>query len=370
MKRILCLTLLMFQFSGCAEKTPSILIKKSFSGSMLGCAIGDAMGRPTEFKTMDQIFASYPNGIKSFDDFHQEDFWKNKYGKKIAPYTDDTAMAKLVFEQLIESKKKNLSLNETMGNIAREFIEDMKNPLGWTAPGRAPGNTCLKSVCRLEKRIASNEIEKYGFRWWDAQKSNGGGCGSVMHAFPFGLVFYDDLEKAEKWAVEHSKITHGHSISLAACAAMAVGTALSVQKKNPDFVVEKMIEAAGRYDKKTADMIQEASVLAKENYNTLANRGVACIERARDLSAPIFEKFQGWAAHDAIAATTYIFVLTPNNINNAIYLGVHTPGDSDSIACMAGALVGARVGVENIPQNWKETVEGSVELKRLGNQQY
>lgn len=46
----------------------------------------------------------------------------------------------------------------------------------------------------------------------------------------------------------------------------------------------------------------------------------------------------------------------------AIYLGVHTPGNSDSIASMAGALVGARVGVEQLPQELIAGLENSVEL--------
>ena len=61
-------------------------------------------------------------------------------------------------------------------------------------------------------------------------------------------------------------------------------------------------------------------------------------------SKPVFEKYLGWAAHDAIASTVYAFALCPNDPKKAIALGVNTPGDSDSIASMAGALGGAYKG--------------------------
>lgn len=36
--------------------------------------------------------------------------------------------------------------------------------------------------------------------------------------------------------------------------------------------------------------------------------------------------------------------MSPELVLNAIYLGVHTPGDSDSIASLTGALAGAHCG--------------------------
>lgn len=339
--------------------------EENFLGAIFGCAIGDAMGRPTEFKSLEQIFSSYSNGIRSFKDFHRSDFWLDKDGEQFAPYTDDTAMAKLVLEELMKTRLNDRDLNFSMDALAKSFVRDMNSSNGWAAVGRAPGNTCLAGTRELARRLKIG-TEQWGDRWWDTSKKNGGGCGSVMRAFSFGLLFADDVEKAEAWAVAHSNLTHGAPLALAACAAMAVGTALTVRQVSPSIVVEKMVEAAGRYDVQTAAMIERAAQTAQKNRDALASRGGACVERVYDISKPVFEEFEGWAAHDAIAAATYIFVLVPDNIKMALYLGVHTPGDSDSIACMAGALVGARVGIKAFPQPWIDTVENSQELHALG----
>ena len=49
----------------------------------------------------------------------------------------------------------------------------------------------------------------------------------------------------------------------------------------------------------------------------------------------------------------------------AILEGANTPGDSDSIATLAGALVGGRVGLAGLPAEWVKDVERSRELAQL-----
>ena len=39
----------------------------------LGQAIGDALGLATEFMTKEEIAIHYPNGIKDYNDIHQDD---------------------------------------------------------------------------------------------------------------------------------------------------------------------------------------------------------------------------------------------------------------------------------------------------------
>ena len=170
-----------------------------------------------------------------------------------------------------------------------------------------------------------------------------------MRAYPFGLVFADDIERAELWAVEHSKLTHRDPIALAACAAMAVGTALTFNGEALAEILDAMIAAARRYSIPTADMMTRA--LAEARAGTAPNVTLL--------------RLQAWAAHEAIAAAVYIFARHPNDIRAAILEGANTDGDSDSIATLAGALVGARCGVEGVPAEWVRDIERREELSEL-----
>jgi ADP-ribosylglycohydrolase len=204
---------------------------------------------------------------------------------------------------------------------------------------RAPGNACLAG-CRA---IAA------GVPWAEAGGPEAGGCGSVMRAYPFGLAFADDAARAERFAVAQSRLTHNDPIALAASAAMAVGVALAVNGESVALVVDAMIAAAARYSQATADMMARAR------------------DEAGDGTEPsvTLDRLRGWAAHEAIAAGVYVFVRHPDDVRAALLEGANTPGDSDSIATLAGALVGARVGLEGIPADWRERIEDSEELHTL-----
>ena len=349
----------------------------AFTASMVAGGVGDALGRVTEFKSTEDFFKHYSHGVRSYGDFLPQDWvyvpdqLKNK---KIAPYTDDTAMAKLVMKELIESREHDWDLNTTMSNIAQSFIKDAEDlQLGWIARFRAPGNACKAGVKKLRSNFLMDwDYKKHGSlgytgpRPWDVLAHTAGGCGSVMRAHPFGLVFADNPEKAALWAAEHSRLTHGDPLALAACAAMATGVAYAVQGKDPDFIVGKMVKVAHQYDAVTANKIEMAYMAAQraKELRKPFNDIFQAYDNAefRQFNDHVFSTFLGFAAHDAVAATVYAFTLSPDNIMEAIYLGVHTPGDSDSIASMAGALVGARVGVEQLPKGLVMHLENSAEL--------
>lgn len=77
------------------------------------------------------------------------------------------------------------------------------------------------------------------------------------------------------------------------------------------------------------------------------------------------DRLRGWAAHEAIAAATYVLARHPDDPRAAILEAANTPGDSDSIATLVGALVGARRGIEAIPKDWVGEVERSETLVTL-----
>jgi ADP-ribosylglycohydrolase len=299
-----------------------------FAGAVLGAAIGDAMGHPVEFiESVAAIRARYgAQGVTRF-----ELYW-DREGKHFAPYTDDTQMAEAVLRGLLERG----TLDATMRGIADRFIAWARSPQGGH---RAPGNACLAGCRALEG----------GAHWSRAGGETAGGCGSVMRAFPFGLVFIDDVERAEEWAVEHSKLTHRDPIALAACGAMAAGTALLARGEDVKHATSEMVAAACRHSAPTAEMMARA------------------IDDARRGTGPevTLDRLRAWAAHEAIAAAVYVLERNPDDPRAAILEGANTPGDSDSIATLAGALVGARCGARALPVEWIRDVERADELLAL-----
>lgn len=295
-------------------------------GAVLGAAIGDAMGHPTEFiDSFDAIRERFgAAGVTGYELYRERD------GARVAPYTDDTQMAECVLRSLLWGRAQGADLDATMRDLAARFVAWSNDPEGGH---RAPGNACLAGCRNLER----------GVDWSEAGGETAGGCGSVMRAYPVGLLFAHDLGRAEAWAVAQSKLTHRDPIALAASAAMAVGIA-RVSRDDPLAVVlSEMVAAACRYSPKTAAMMAEALEDAQA--------GVGPEET--------LDRLRGWAAHEAIAAAVYIVARHPDDPRAAILEGANTPGDSDSIATLAGALVGARAGVLALPSDWVRDLERS-----------
>lgn len=301
---------------------------------VLAAAIGDAMGHPTEFMSMQRIHDTFgPDGVTGFELYWERD------GARFAPYTDDTQMAEAVLRTLLTSRAAGHDLDATMRAMSEAFVGWAKNPQGGH---RAPGNACLAGCRALARGVA----------WQEAGGETAGGCGSVMRAYPFGLVFADDVAKAEAWAVAHSSLTHRDPIALAACAAMAVGVARLVTGATLTVALSEMVGAACRYSPKTAAMM-----------------ATALDEAESDVGPEItLDRLRGWAAHEAIAAAVYVVRRHPNDLRAAVLEGANTPGDSDSIATLAGALVAARVGMAGVPGEWAREVERSAELVMLAKE--
>jgi ADP-ribosylglycohydrolase len=52
---------------------------------------------------------------------------------------------------------------------------------------------------------------------------------------------------------------------------------------------------------------------------------------------------------------------------DAIIMAANTVGDSDSIACITGAIMGAKLGISNIPSDWVEKIENKTGLLEVAD---
>lgn len=106
------------------QKQPEFMDTNKAKGVIYGLAIGDALGRPTEFMPLSGIKAEYgQNDIKDLPE---------------SPlYTDDTQMSIAIAEVLIKTGDQDI--DSIMLAVRDEFIKWLHSPEN----NRAPGNACL-----------------------------------------------------------------------------------------------------------------------------------------------------------------------------------------------------------------------------------
>lgn len=317
------------------------------AGSLFGLAYGDALGGPTEFLSVDEIVARYgPDGPRDLPG-------------DPAMVTDDTQMALAVAWALVEAPAAEPAVLEPL--LRRRFVA------WWASPDndRAPGQTCLTACAALAG----------GVPWSEATVVGSKGCGTVMRVPPVGLVAGYDLETLAGVAQLQAGLTHGHPTALVA----AELTALAVRALRdgadvaevPDLLRDRCGEQRGVYREAwLGDLWQRAGDASPQDY---ARRGWDECRAALDvlaarLAAPdpggdaCLATGAGWIAEEALATGLYCAVRHAADPLAALSRAATTSGDSDSIACLTGAFLGAAHGPSAWPADWARRIEYSGQL--------
>jgi ADP-ribosylglycohydrolase len=322
------------------------------SGSLFGLAYGDALGRPTEFLSYDEIVRRYgPGGPREL-------------AGEPAPVTDDTQMALAVAWALREAPELSPAAVEPV--LRARFVAWARG----VEPARAAGLTCLRACAALED----------GYRWQRATVPDSKGCGANMRVTPVGLLPGVDTDTLAGLAQLQAGLTHGHPTGLAAAELTAYAVKLLAHDdaalgELPERLRERCRQQRTVYrDEWLGDLWDRPGASTPDEF---ISRGwdecLAALDRLTDaLRRPAHDRDPclatgaGWVAEEALATALSCALLYPDEPVAALGRAAATSGDSDSIACLTGALLGAVHGLAAWPAPWAERIEYADQLAALG----
>ena len=323
----------------------------SASGCLFGLAYGDALGKPTEFLTVAEIQARYgPDGPRELTG-------------DPALVTDDTQMTLAVGWALRDVPSPHANLLEHA--LRTRF-------LAWAASpdnNRAPGMTCLRACGELAG----------GGPWQQATVPGSKGCGANMRVAPVGLVPGYDDDTFAGVAQLQAGITHGHPTALAASELTAY--AVRVLRLGADLEeLPESLRARCHAQRNTyrhewlgplrqRPGVESASAFIARGWDECLHaldRLDVALGLADDGQDACRITGEGWVAEEALATALLCAVRHRDEPVTALARGARTSGDSDSIACLAGAFVGARHGMSAWPPEWRHRIEYADELHALG----
>ncbi len=333
--------------------TPAVT-KRAATGALTGLALGDALGFPTEFKDVPSILAAYGD-------------WRSLELPKPAVVTDDTQMTLALGRGLRTAMDRGtLGPKRLERPVREEFVE------WWRCPenNRAPGNTCLRA-CHLLSRDERP--------WQDASQIHSKGCGANMRVAPLGLAPGLTDEQRAGAAQLQSALTHGHPTALAASDLTAHAVRLLAEGAEPTGLIGLLRSYA--YENRTryhafwlGDLWTRAGDASPEQF--IARGWDECLEilvrlqeavrTASPETDPCRATGEGWIAEEALATGLLCFLLFVDEPVTALRRAACTSGDSDSIACLAGAFAGAHLGADAWPADWADRIEYRDELLALG----
>jgi len=331
-------------------------IQDRIRGSLIGGAIGDALGYPVEFiYSFEEIQKRYgERGITRLD---TNQHWlpkEKQVGKAVV--SDDTQMTLFTANGLLNAKKQGILLKY---GICGAYIEWYLTQIGMKSPKyrdcwisdvpelnhrRAPGNTCMSSLDDI-------------YRGKDPM-NNSKGCGGVMRIAPIPLyaTVQDrmSIEEADHLAGDAAEITHQHPLGYISAALMShviYRLALDIEPTQDGmkrYIMEGVAEMRNQYKAYHNDV---------ERMAELAERAIFLLDNGKTDLENIGRLGEGWTGEEALAIALFCALKHFNSFEEAMIASVNHGGDSDSTGAVTGNILGAAIGYEAIPQFYKDDLE-------------
>lgn len=302
-------------------------VNGSAEGALLGLAVGDALGMPTQYLPRELVSERY--GI--LDTFHPgPDDNDISRGQPAGRVTDDTDQAVILGRLLVA------------GDGTLDPYRFAAELLAWQERMQASGSNDLlgPSTVKALAKVAEGVSPDRTGRWGDTN-------GAAMRVTPVGIAVPGAPLAALVDAVEDaSRVTHNTGIAIAGASAVAAA-------------VSSGIDGAPLADSLKAGVA--AAELGGQRGHYMAGADVATritwaidLVAGRDIDAALDLVYRlvgvGVATQEAVPAAFAIASLVPDDAWQACRVAASLGGDCDTIAAMTGAIVGAHTGPAGVPE--------------------
>ena len=310
----------------------SVAQKDRAAGALLGTACGDALGAGYEFgPPLDPDTDVRMKGGGGFD-------WEP------GEWTDDTSMAIPIARTLADGF-----------DLRDETILDAIVAT-WVDWAKAAPDVGIQTSAILEQTEPTSAAIRVVARAHHDRAGRSGGNGSLMRTAPVALGFLDDPSGLAVAARIISDLTHVDEDAGDACVLWCLAIRHAVRTGELDVGVGLPFIPAER-QALWADRIREAEEREPREF---------------ERNGWVVHAFQGaWSAISGVQTRLDTGEVPADHLREAIERAVRGGRDTDTVAAIAGGLVGAAHGASAVPAEWRRIVHGwpglaAADLVRMG----
>jgi len=307
---------------------------KKIKSMLLGFAVADALGVPVEFKSRESLKKNPVVDMQGF----------GTYNQPAGTWSDDTSMTLATMESI--SRLKKIDYADIMQNFSLWLERGKFTPFGKVFDC---GMTCRRAIFNFSTKIFGKTKSPLECGIAD---ENSNGNGSLMRILP--VIFYLYKIYGENFSVEAMKIiheisslTHAHKRSQIGCGIYSLIAVEVLSGKNLQESIAIGLEKSKNFYADEPE-IKNYSRLFQKNFKNLPEDEI---------------KSSGYVV-DTLEAALWC-LLNTDSYKNLVLKAVNLGGDTDTIAAVAGGLAGIFYGVENIPQEWLETLQNKNYLENI-----
>ena len=288
------------------------------TGAVLGSAAGDALGAGYEFTNPapDQEIAMIGGG---------------GFGWAPGEWTDDTQMAVAILDVIATG-------SSDLDAIASNF-------LAWYSAG--PADVGIQTSSVLGSAAVPEDLADAAVAFMEANPRSAGN-GALMRTAPVALAALDDRTEIARLAGSIASLTHAHPDSVAACVLWSLAIQQAITTAEPDQVFDW--EAAVR------NGLEHVSEDRRERWDELVTEAVTGPPGLFNPNGWVVTAFQ--AALSAIVNTPVPVEQPSAHLRDALVAAVRIGHDTDTVAAIAGALLGSRWGTGAIPDECNTVIHG------------
>ena len=280
----------------------------NYEGSLLGLAVGDALGAPVEFKTRGSF--EPVTGMQG----------GGTWGLPIGYWTDDTSMALCLAESLVETKDFNLT-------------DQLDRYILWYREGHLSSTgSCFDIGVTTRNALSTYEATQRPYS--GPTNSSTAGNGSLMRLAPVPLAYALDFRVAVERSGESSQTTHGALEAVDSCrylGCLIASAAIGISKE--DFLGQRYCQQEGYWDQ--WPLCEKVDDIANGSFKK---------------KSPSEIKGTGYVI-DCLEAALWAFYTT-DSFRDGCLKAVNLGDDSDTTAAVYGQLAGAYYGASAIPEEW------------------
>lgn len=318
-------------------------------GSLATACIGDALGAPTEQRTITEIRALWGGRVERFETPPPESPFAK--GRAAGQITDDASQMLALVDAYIESNGRLTAV--AVATALLRWADDEEY-------SRFMGPSTRAGIERLRAGGDPTETGRAG-----RLTTEGTSNGAAMRIASVGLAHPGDLEGAVSDAVIACLPTHATTLAISGAAAVAGAIAIAME---PDARLMDVIRAARRGAALGATAgLQHGRDVAGPTVVARLDRALELVVNASDFDHAI-ERLAGGVGtglhiSEAVPAALAIFLAADGDPFLTVVGGANAGDDTDTVACIAGSIAGAFKGIEAVPQDLYEQVEAANHLR-------